>query len=102
MKAIEELVDNINDELDDAEKYIDLACDHKEDDRVLADKYYELSLEETKHMSVLHDQVVRVINDYKKNNPEVPEGMQTLYEYLHRKYTQRASRIKSMQDSYRQ
>ena len=102
MKIIEELSDNIDDEMDDAEKYISLACDHKETDKVLADKYYELSLEEMKHMNALHDQVVRVINDYKKNNPEIPVGMQALYDYIHKKHIKRASRIRSMQDSYRQ
>ena len=102
MKVIEELADNIDDELSDAEKYIDLACNHKEKDRVLADKYFDLSLEEMKHMSALHDQVVRLINDYKKNNPEVPQAMQAVYDYIHKKHMQRASKIRSMQDSYRQ
>ena len=100
MEIIKQLVEKIDDELEDAEKYIKLACRMKERDSALADTYYRLSNEEMNHMTMLHDQVVRIINDYKKSN-EVPVGMQTLYGYLHERQIKWASKVKAKQDSYK-
>lgn len=100
MEIIKQLVEKIDDELEDAEKYIKLACKNKENDSVLADTYYKLSLEEMNHMTLLHDQVVRIINDYKKSNT-VPPGMQTLYDYLHGRQIKWAAKIKAKQDGYK-
>ena len=100
MKIIKELVDNIDDELDDAEKYAKLACENKEENPAVADLYYNLSLEEMKHMNMLHDQVVKIINDYKKTNP-VPVGMATLYDYLHERRMKRVVKIKVLQEGYK-
>ena len=100
MEVIKQLVEKIDDELEDAEKYIKLACKMKEKDRVLADTYYKLSLEEMGHMAMLHDQVVRIIDNYKKTN-EVPVAMQTLYDYLHERQVKWATKIKSKQDMYK-
>ena len=101
MEIIKELVENIDDELDDAEKYIKLACDHKEDNKTLAELYFLLSNEELKHMNLLHDQVVKIISEYKKTNP-VPETMQMLYDYLHKRQIERVTKIKVLQESYKE
>ena len=100
MEIIKHLVEKIDDELEDAEKYIKLACRNKDTDKVLADVYFKLSQEEMMHMTLLHDQVVRIINDYKKSNT-VSVGMQTLYDYLHDRQVKWAAKIKAKQDSYK-
>ena len=100
MKVIKQLVEKIDEELEDAESYIDLACEYKEKDRSLADTYYKLSLEEIVHMNMLHDQVVRIINDYKKNN-EPPAPMQTLYDYIHEREIKWATKVKIKQEMYK-
>ena len=100
MEIIKQIVENIDDELMDAEKYVTLACNMKEKDRILADVYYKLSNEEMNHMNLLHDQVVRIINEFKKTN-EVPEGMQVLYDYLHKRQIEWASKIKTKQEMYK-
>lgn len=100
MKIIKQLVEKIDDELEDAEAYINLACQTKEKDSVLADTYYKLSLEEMGHMNMLHDQVVRIINDFKKSN-EIPAGMQTLYDYVHEREMKWATKIKIKQEMYK-
>ena len=101
MQIIKSLVSKIDDELEDAEKYIKCAFKVKADYPQLADVYYNLSLEEMKHMTMLHDQVVRIINEFKKTN-EVPAGMQVLYDYEHEREIKRAAKIKAKQDSYKQ
>ena len=101
MEIIKQLVTKIDDELEDAEKYIKCAYKVKETYPTLADVYYNLSLEEMKHMTILHDQVVRIITEYKRTN-EVPIGMQTLYDYVHDREVKWAAKIKAKQDSYKQ
>jgi hypothetical protein len=100
MEIIKQLVEKIDDELEDAEKYVKLACKTKASNPVLADVYFKLSMEEMGHMTMLHEQVVRIINDYKKTNT-VPDGMQTLYDYLHARQIKWAAKVKQKQDSYK-
>lgn len=101
MEIIKQLVSKIDDELEDAEKYIKCAYKVKESYPLLAETYYKLSLEEMKHMTMLHDQVVNIINEYKKTK-EVPPAMQVLYDYVHEREIKWASKIKAKQDSFKQ
>jgi len=100
MEIIKQISEKIDDELHDAEKYI--KCAYKVDEQYpqLADVYYKLSLEEMNHVTMLHDVVVRIINDYKQRN-EVPPGMQTLYEYLHDRQIRWAAKIKGKQEQFK-
>ena len=52
------------------------------------------------HMSALHDQVVRFIDEYKKNN-EVPSDMKVLYDYMHARQVDWANKIKFKQDNFK-
>lgn len=100
MEIIKQIVTKIDDELEDAERYIKCAYKVKDEYPQLADTYYKLSLEEMKHMTMLHDQVVLIINEYKKSNT-VPVGMQTLYDYVHDREVKWASKIKAKQDNFK-
>lgn len=100
MEIIRKLTEKIDDELIDAEKYIKCAFKVEEEYPQLADTYYQLSLEEMKHVTMLHDQVVAIIEEYKKDNP-VPEHMKMLYDYLHEKQIRWAAKIKAKQEEYK-
>lgn len=100
MEIIRKLTQKIDDELMDAEKYIKCAFKVEDEYPQLADTYYQLSLEEMKHVTMLHEQVVKIIEDYKKDHP-VPDGMQALYDYLHEKQVKYASKIKAKQEEYK-
>ena len=100
MEIIRRLSEKIDEELHDAEKYIKCAYKVEEEYPQLADTYYQLSLEEMKHVTMLHDAVVRIINDYKRDN-EVPESMQILYDYMHERQIKWASKIKAKQEQYK-
>ena len=99
MEVIKQIVEKIDDELLDAEKYI--KCAYKVDEKYpqLADVYYKLSLEEMKHVTMLHEVVVSIINEYKRTN-EIPPGMQTLYDYLHERQIKWATKIKTKQEQF--
>ena len=49
MKEIKCLYTNIRDEMEDAEKYADLALKYKDEDRELADTFASLSKQEVTH-----------------------------------------------------
>lgn len=100
MEIIRKIVGKIDSELEDAEKYIKCAYKVEEDYPQLADTYYKLSLEEMNHVTMLHDQVVKIINDYKREH-EVPEAMQVLYDYLHNRQIKWAAKIKARQEDYK-
>lgn len=100
MEIIRRLTEKIDDELIDAEKYIKCAFKVEEEYPQLADTYYQLSLEEMKHVTMLHDQVVKIIEDYKKDHP-VPEHMKMLYDYLHERQIKWAAKIKAKQEEYK-
>ena len=100
MEIIRRISEKIDSELEDAEKYIKCAYKVEEDYPELADTYYKLSLEEMNHVALLHEQVVRIINDYKREH-EVPEAMQVLYDYLHQRQIKWAAKIKAKQEEYK-
>lgn len=85
MRIIEQLSDHIKDEIEDAQEYIRRALDLKEDHKDVADLYCKLSEEELKHMEMLHEEVVKVIEDWrKKSGQEPPPEMQARYDILHK------------------
>jgi len=101
MKIIKCLSELIEDELADADKYIDLAMRWKNEEPDTADLFYELSTEEMGHMEKLHQEVAELIEDYRKEHGEPPKEMMVLYEYLHEKHIGTATQIKIKQGMYK-
>jgi len=101
MKIIKCLSELIEEELDDARKYIDLAMKWKQEEPDTADLFYELSIEEMGHMEKLHTEVTELIEEYRKEHGEPPSDMMVLYNYLHEKHIGTATQIKVMQGMYK-
>ena len=101
MRTIEKLEKQINDEYCDAEKYITCALLNKEDNRDLADMYYELSQEEMKHAAKLHDMARKIIDDYKAKNGEPPEAMLAVYKIMHERDIEYATKVRVMIQQYK-
>ena len=54
------------------------------------------------HMTMLHAEVAGVIQKYKQEKGELPEGMKGLYDYLHGKQIERAAEVRTMQGMFRE
>lgn len=102
MKIIQLLCDYIDEEIDDAIKYAKLAIEYKDEWPVMAESIYKISEEEMKHMSILHNDVMTLIADYRKKNGEPPEVMAKLYEIMHRKQIEHAAEAKAYQSMYKE
>ena len=102
MKIIKKLSDMISEELKDAEKYVKCALNHKDTEKSLADTFYTLSNEEMRHVNMLHTEVVKIIEQYRREHGNPPESMQAVYDYLHEKQIEHAAEIKAMQAMYKE
>ena len=102
MKIIKCLSEKIEDELNDAEEYIEDAIKWKAEVPDTAELFYQLSLEEMGHMERLHKKVAEKIAEYKNTNGDPPPGMMTLYDYLHRQHMNKAMKIRVMQGMYKE
>lgn len=102
MKIIQKLSDRINEELADAKWYAECALKNKDDRRGLADTFYTLSLDEKRHADMLHTEVVRIIDEYRKANGDPPDAMMAVYDYLHEKSIEAAAEVKRLQAMYKE
>lgn len=101
MKLIEQISDMIEDEIEGAMDYAKKAVELKTDHRKLADTLYELATEEMGHINRLHAEVVRLIEDYRKEKGEPPIAMMAVYDYLHKRHIDKVAEIKRYQDMYK-
>jgi phage regulator Rha-like protein len=101
MIEIKRISEQIDEELEDAEKYLKCANKYRESNATLSNMYYSLSVAEMGHVDILHDAVVKIINDYKAQGNEVPESMQALYDYLHERHIKWARKIRQKQEEYK-
>lgn len=100
MKIIKCLEEYIHEEIHDAEKYIEKALKIKDTYPEVAELMNMLSNEEMKHMQLLHNQVVKLIETYRKSEGEPPAEMMAVYNYLHEKAIEEAKEVKVLQQMY--
>jgi len=99
MKIIKTLSSQMKEELRDAHKYIMCAINHKDNDRELAEMYYNLSKTEVEHCDTIHAQAIRLI---KKSEKEAPESMKAIWEYIHEELIEDKAEVKRLQSIYRE
>ena len=104
MKIIKKLTDLIDEEIHDGKKYANLALEYKDKDTALAEMFYNLSLEEMKHMNTLHNAVVKQINNIRAVEADNPKmaGMEVLYDTLHQISINKAKEVQILQNMYRE
>jgi Mn-containing catalase len=103
MKEIKELSEMIEEELEGACDYAKQAVVLKDlnPDSTLAKTFYDISLDEMRHVNMLHDEVKRIIEKHHREHGEPPAPMMAVYEYLHNRHIEKANEIKAYQAQYK-
>ena len=61
----------------------------------------KLSTEEMQHVKALHDMIVAMIEEYKRDHGEPPADMLAVYNYIHRKQIEHAAEVTAKQALYK-
>lgn len=101
MKIIKKIVKMIDEELGDAKKYAECALKEKDGNPALANLFYTLSLEEMKHMNMLHGEVVKLIEAHKREKGEPPAAMLAVWEYKHEEHIEAAEEVSVLQGMFK-
>ena len=101
MKLIQKISDMIEEELEGACKYGKAAVKYKDENPALAKTFYDIAAQELQHVTLLHEQVVKIIEEYRKVKGEPPAAMQAVYDYLHEKQVEKANKVKNYLATYR-
>ena len=93
MKKIKHLVEQIREELHDAEKYAEASLKNKNDDSALSSVYRQLAEQKLEHSHILHAQVVRVIREHEGEPPAV---MQAIWNWEHEQIIKEEHAVKML------
>jgi hypothetical protein len=102
MKIIKILSEKITEELGDAKEYAKMALEYKEEYPDLSREFFNLSLQEMDHKTILHNKVTEIIKRYRETNGEPPADMMAVYEYLHKGQIEKALEVKTLQTMYKE
>ena len=102
MKELKEVVMDIHEELECAEKYAKEAVKHKEQYPALASVYYRISTDDLAHMDMLHKQAVEMIGEQKRSGVTVPESMQAVWDFEHERQIEDVADVKRLIDMYKE
>ena len=101
MQLIKELEDLIEDEVHDVKKYAKMAAKLKHDHPALSHVLYTISTQEENHQNMLHEQVVKIIEQYRREHGTPPPEMQAVYNYLHERAVEKLEEAHRYQEIYK-
>ena len=101
MKVIQDLIDKMNDTLEEVEWYGEKAHHLKMEHKALADTYIEVAEMHVKIYGMLHDRVVKLIEEHKAKGEAVPKEMQVIWDYKHQDLVKDFAKAKFIIEEYR-
>ena len=102
MEIIKKLSGMISEEIKDAHRYAKCALEYRDEREGLSRVFDTLSRQEMEHAKMIHNEVVAIIDKYRKDHGEPPVEMQAVYNYLHEQQIDAAAEVKRLQAMYRE
>lgn len=93
------LVEQMDEELEDAKRYVRNAIEYRSSRKALSDVYLSLGKEEVSHFLRLNDQASQIIEAARQANKMPSAAMMELYNYEHDKIMSAYAEIKVLIDS---
>lgn len=101
MKLIRDLEEQIEEEICDVKKYAKMAIEVKDDHPGLAQVLFNISVQEDGHQAALHTEIVKIIEEHRREHGEPPAAMMAIYEYVHKKSIDKLAEARMYQDMYK-
>ena len=101
MKLIKQLEEMIEDEIHDVKKYAEKAAELKAEYPAVANVLYTLSTQEDAHAMAIHNEVVKLIEDYRRKHGDPPVEMLAVYDYLHKRHVEKMAEARRYQEIYK-
>lgn len=101
MREIKRVSDSIKKNIAMAREDALTAIELKETFPSIAEAYYKSANSKLNDITNYHTVVVGVINDYKKDNGDVPERMKFVYDILHKENIENVAAIKDILALYK-
>lgn len=100
MILIQRLSENIEDEIKGVREYGKMAVEVKSEYPALSETLHLMARQEADHVNRLHEQISKLISDYRIKNGEPPASMLAIYEYLHKKHIEEFAEAKRYVEMY--
>ena len=101
MKLLKDLIEKMDDTLEEIEWYAEKAHHIKTDHRAVADAYIRIAEMHISIYNMLHERVVAVIEDYKRQGNEPPAVMTAIWDYEHEKLVKEFSEARYLIEEYK-
>lgn len=101
MKELKEIIRDIREKLEDAEKYAKEAVKHKEQYKSLADTYAQIAQDDMRQADMLHRHAMDMIETKERSGVEAPASMRAIWEYEHEKEVDKAMDVRRLLDMYK-
>jgi sulfur relay (sulfurtransferase) DsrC/TusE family protein len=101
MKLIKKIEELIEEEIHDQKKYAKMAAEVKLTNPMLAQVLFNISGQEEGHANALHNEVVKIIEQYRKEHGAPTPAMQAIYDYMHERHIEKAAEAKHYQEVYK-
>ena len=101
MDRLKLLYSLIDDELADSMKYGEKAMKYKDTNHAMAELFYSLSLEEMKHKNMLHNQLVKEMQECIALHGDKESEIHAVYDVMNERQVEWENSIRNYQAAYR-
>ena len=101
MKLIKYLTDAIEEEIEGVKGYAKKAVEIMDEHPGLAQVLYNISVQEDAHQAALHKEVVKIIEEHRREHGAPPPEMLAVYEFMHNRHIDKLAEARKYQDIYK-